>query len=73
MSRASLPQVERRAIDSVALRAELAAALAGAVRFERLDRALSSTDASVYPIVPAGVVFWRKSPAGNDPYGERPL
>ena len=37
-------------------------AVAGEVRFERLDRALYSTDASVYQIVPLGVVV-PKSPA----------
>lgn len=39
------------------LRSALAAAVAGEVRFERLDRALYSTDASVYQIVPLGVVL----------------
>ena len=45
------------AVDSVALRQSLAQAISGEVRFERLDRALYSTDASVYQIVPLGVVF----------------
>lgn len=40
-----------------ALHAALAAAITGEVRFARLDRALYSTDASVYQIVPRGVVF----------------
>jgi FAD/FMN-containing dehydrogenase/Fe-S oxidoreductase len=44
-------------IDGLALRAALAEAIAGEVRFERLDRALYSTDASVYQIVPLGVVL----------------
>jgi FAD/FMN-containing dehydrogenase/Fe-S oxidoreductase len=48
--------------DAVALRSALAAAVAGEVRFERLDRALYSTDASVYQIVPLGVVL-PKTPA----------
>src|SRR6266852_3943761 len=45
------------ALDTAAFRAELANALAGEVRFERLDRALYSTDASVYQIVPLGIVL----------------
>ncbi len=57
MSLASLPQIEPRRIDVAALRAALAEAIAGEVRFERLDRALYSTDASVYQIVPLGVVL----------------
>jgi FAD/FMN-containing dehydrogenase/Fe-S oxidoreductase len=44
-------------VDAVALRSALAAAITGEVRFERLDRALYSTDASVYQIVPLGVVL----------------
>src|SRR5262245_48946112 len=44
-------------IDVPALRDSLAAAITGEVRFERLDRALYSTDASVYQIIPVGVVF----------------
>ncbi len=57
MSLASLPQVESRAVDIVGLRAALADAITGEVRFGRLDRALYSTDASVYQIVPLGVVL----------------
>ena len=57
MSLASLPQVEKRAVDVAALRNALSAAITGEVRFERLDRALYSTDASVYQIVPLGVVL----------------
>ena len=57
MSLASLTQVETRAVDPAALRAALAETIAGEVRFERLDRALYSTDASVYQIVPLGVVL----------------
>ena len=57
MSLASLPQVESRPIDVAALRAALSAAITGEVRFERLDRAIYSTDASVYQIVPLGVVL----------------
>src|SRR5262245_17422979 len=39
------------------MRAALKDAIAGEVRFERLDRALYSTDASVYQIIPLGVVI----------------
>jgi FAD/FMN-containing dehydrogenase/Fe-S oxidoreductase len=53
----SLPQVEKPNVDVVGLRAALAQAIAGEVRFDRLDRALYSTDASVYQIVPVGVVL----------------
>ena len=59
MSLASLPQVEKPTVDAAALRDALVQALAGEVRFERLDRALYSTDASVYQIVPLGVVLPR--------------
>jgi FAD/FMN-containing dehydrogenase/Fe-S oxidoreductase len=41
------------------LAAELAATLRGEVRFDRITRALYATDASVYQIVPLGVVFPR--------------
>src|ERR1700682_546204 len=44
-------------IDVVALRHSLADAISGEVRFDRLSRALYSTDASVYQIVPLGVVL----------------
>ena len=57
MSLASLAQVEPHTIDVAALRAALVAAVAGEVRFDRLDRALYSTDASVFQIVPLGVVL----------------
>ncbi len=49
--------ISKQALDLNALRAALADAITGEVRFERLDRALYSTDASVYQIVPLGVVF----------------
>ena len=39
-----------------ALRRDLAASIAGEVRFDRISRALYSTDASVYQIEPLGVV-----------------
>src|SRR5260370_3047753 len=57
MSFASMPKVEDRGVDTAALRSALAKVIAGEVRFERLDRALYSTDASVYQIVPLGVVL----------------
>src|SRR3954471_7590971 len=46
-------------VDGEALRAALADGLEGEVRFDRLARALYSTDASVYQIVPLGVVLPR--------------
>ncbi|MFO0965357.1 MAG: FAD-linked oxidase C-terminal domain-containing protein [Gemmataceae bacterium] len=46
-------------IDTVSLHAALKNAISGEVRFERLDRALYSTDASVYQIMPLGVVLPR--------------
>src|SRR2546428_2071115 len=46
-----------RAVDVAALRDELTRAVSGEVRFDRLSRALYSTDASVYQIVPLGVVL----------------
>jgi len=46
-------------IDVAELHKALANAVAGEVRFGRLDRALYSTDASVYQIVPLGVVLPR--------------
>src|SRR5437879_13749937 len=55
MSLASLPQVEKPSVAN--LRDALTKAIAGEVRFDRLDRALYSTDASVYQIVPLGVVL----------------
>src|SRR5579871_1490829 len=44
-------------VDVAGLQADLAAKVRGEVRFDRLGRALYSTDASVYQIVPLGVVF----------------
>jgi FAD/FMN-containing dehydrogenase/Fe-S oxidoreductase len=49
-------RVESRA-DVAGLCAALQAAIRGEVRFSRLDRALYSTDASVYQVVPVGVVL----------------
>jgi FAD/FMN-containing dehydrogenase/Fe-S oxidoreductase len=59
MSLVELPQVEKPAVDVAGLRAALTQAIAGEVRFDGLDRALYSTDASVYQIVPVGVVLPR--------------
>src|SRR5436305_10361679 len=46
-------------MDTPALRDALSKVVRGEVRFERLSRALYSTDASVYQIVPLGVVVPR--------------
>ncbi|MGE3806718.1 MAG: FAD-binding and (Fe-S)-binding domain-containing protein [Gemmataceae bacterium] len=46
-------------IDAPRLQAELSESIRGEVRFDRLSRALYSTDASVYQIVPLGVVIPR--------------
>jgi FAD/FMN-containing dehydrogenase/Fe-S oxidoreductase len=46
-------------VDTQALRRALASALDGEVRFDKVSRALYSTDASVYQIAPAGVVVVR--------------
>src|SRR5262245_17013704 len=56
-----LPQVDRPTVDAAALRDALMEAVSGEVRFERLDRAIYSTDASVYQIVPLGVVLPKTS------------
>ena len=45
------------AIDMNAFYQELSQAIEGEVRFDRLSRAIYSTDAGVYQIVPAGVVL----------------
>jgi FAD/FMN-containing dehydrogenase/Fe-S oxidoreductase len=55
----NLPVVGQPAVDAAGLRAALTAAVAGEVRFDRLSRGLYSTDASVYQIVPLGVVLPR--------------
>lgn len=55
LSLATIPST----IDVEAFRAALVAACSGEVRFDRLSRALYSTDASVYQIVPLGVVLPR--------------
>src|SRR5438874_5482124 len=67
MSIAALPLVasaaaENAAVDVAGLQDALARSVWGEVRFDRLSRALYSTDASVYQIVPLGVVV----PRGED-------
>ncbi len=57
MSAVSLPLVAPPAPDVEGLRRTLDDRLASEVRWDRLSRALYSTDASVYQIVPAGVVL----------------
>jgi FAD/FMN-containing dehydrogenase/Fe-S oxidoreductase len=65
MSRVELPLLgqasdrSRPEVDLAALRDALARSVSGEVRFDRLSRALYSTDASVYQIVPLGVVLPR--------------
>ena len=52
-------QADASRVDAEALRRELVSQLAGEVRFDRVSRALYSTDASVYQIEPLGVVVVR--------------
>jgi FAD/FMN-containing dehydrogenase/Fe-S oxidoreductase len=64
MSLAELPVITgntppKTMVDVAGLQAELARTTTGEVRFDRLSRALYSTDASVYQIVPLGVVLPR--------------
>jgi FAD/FMN-containing dehydrogenase/Fe-S oxidoreductase len=61
MASLSLPVVPERpaAVDVAGLRAALTESVAGEVRFDRLSRGLYATDASVYQIVPVGVVLPR--------------
>lgn len=57
---ASAPPIVRTAVvDSEQLRAALTAKISGEVRFDPLSQALYSTDASVYQILPLGVVIPR--------------
>src|SRR5262249_43043879 len=53
------PSPEGHAVDVAGLRTALAGAVTGEVRFDRLSRALYSTDASIHQIVPLGVVLPR--------------
>ncbi|MBV9121800.1 MAG: FAD-binding protein [Planctomycetes bacterium] len=60
LGRAELPVIgETATVDVAGLRALLEGAIIGEVRFDRLSRALYSTDASIYQIVPLGVVVPR--------------
>jgi FAD/FMN-containing dehydrogenase/Fe-S oxidoreductase len=52
-------QADMARVDADALRRALEGAIEGEVRFDRVSRALYSTDASVYRIEPAGVVVPR--------------
>jgi FAD/FMN-containing dehydrogenase len=55
----SLPVLETKSgpsIDLLGLEKALKNSISGEVRFDRLSRALYSTDASVYQIVPLGVI-----------------
>ena len=54
-----VPQADASLVDAQALERALKAAIAGEVRFDRISRALYSTDASVYQIEPLGVVIAR--------------
>ncbi len=49
-------QADAALVDAARLRAELEAAIEGEIRFDKVSRALYSTDASVYQITPIGVV-----------------
>ena len=60
MRSVEIPVIDAPArLDLAGMRAELAEKISGEIRFDRLSRALYSTDASVYQIVPAGVVLPR--------------
>ena len=59
MSRTELPTIAANQVDVPALQSFLQKNIGGEVRFDRLSRALYSTDASVYQIVPLGVVLPR--------------
>ncbi|MCZ6515333.1 MAG: FAD-binding protein [Acidobacteria bacterium] len=52
----AVPQANASLVDAAALRRELESQLEGEVRFDKISRALYSTDASVYQIEPLGVV-----------------
>src|SRR6187397_329881 len=51
-----VPQADASRVDAIALERALRSVIAGEVRFDRVSRALYSTDASVYQIEPLGVV-----------------
>src|SRR5215204_2662259 len=52
-------QADASRVDAAGLERALRASIAGEVRFDRVTRALYSTDASVYQIQPLGVVVAR--------------
>src|ERR1700687_1624250 len=52
-----VPQAEAHTVSIEALRRELESEITGEVRFDKVSRALYSTDASVYHIEPVGVVI----------------
>ena len=54
-----VPQADATRVDAHALERALKTAIDGEVRFDRVSRALYSTDASVYQIEPLGVVVAR--------------
>src|SRR5687767_3981895 len=58
-SGAPVPQADAARVDVTGLERALRTALAGEVRFDRVTRALYSTDASVYQIEPLGIVIAR--------------
>ena len=62
MTAVHLPVVPQRAVDLASLQAALRESVSGEARFDRLSRALYSTDASVYQIMPLGVVIPRSEP-----------
>jgi len=51
-----VPQAQASRVDVAALRRELEAGFSGEIRFDKVSRALYSTDASVYQIEPLAVV-----------------
>jgi FAD/FMN-containing dehydrogenase/Fe-S oxidoreductase len=57
MTVVSLSVASPKRVDVAGLQAALRESVTGEVRFDRLSRAIYSTDASVYQIVPLGVVF----------------
>src|SRR5688572_21620023 len=59
VSREASARRDVRTIDTDALRAEIERQIEGEVRFDKVSRALYSTDASVYQIEPLGVVVPR--------------
>ncbi|HUS05486.1 MAG TPA: FAD-linked oxidase C-terminal domain-containing protein [Bryobacteraceae bacterium] len=52
-----LPRADARRVDAAALQRDLQCSIEGEVRFDKISRALYSTDASVYQIEPLGVVI----------------